>query len=277
MHSYVLWTGALYLYVIVRTKSLPIVFWQCPTQPLDKLISGNSSSTSESSFTDWMDNVHSSDGYIYFNEAQKRRYGAFKSMREGRINLVGPCPFPMLAGVARVALKQPYMGNPGTSGADSSSAIPPTLALSPHDQAEDLSAEALSMQWANSLLRDVYDYITEYNERTNTSCPEEIPQFRFVTSGLAMTTFPSENKEVFLVEELIRQEEEGPWRKYINNNSSRPCNFSDDKNKLRAKFLSFCQHVQYWRTGCLAFTSDFQGLFFVFFLLLSRTDACLEL
>jgi hypothetical protein len=236
------------------------MFWQCPTQPLDKLISGNGSHTSSS---DWMDNIQPTDGYIYFNVAQKQKYGSFKSMREGRINLVPTCPFPMVAGAALVALKQPYMDNPRITDSDSS-AIPATLALSPNDQAQDLSADALSTQWANSLLRDVYDFITEYNKHTNTAYPEEIPQFRFVTVGLAITTFPSEKKEVFLVEELIQQEEDGPWRKYINNNSSRPCNFSDNKNKLRAEFLSFCQHVQYWRTGRLAFTSDFQGLYFYF-------------
>ena len=206
-----------------------------------------------------MDNVHPSNGYISFNVAQKLKYGAFKSMREGRINMVGPCPFPLVAGVALVALKQPYMDNPGTMDADSSSAIP-TLSLSPDEQARELSADALSTQWANSLLRDVYDFISEYQKHANTACPAEIPQFRFVTAGLAMTTFPSDNKEVFLIEELIRHEEDGPWRKYINNNSSRPCFFPDDKNRQRAEFLAFCQHVQYWRTGGLAFTSDFQGM-----------------
>ena len=173
--------------------------------------------------------------------------------------MVGPCPFPLVAGVALVALKQPYMDNPGTMDADSSSAIP-TLSLSPDEQARELSADALSTQWANSLLRDVYDFISEYQKHANTACPAEIPQFRFVTAGLAMTTFPSDNKEVFLIEELIRHEEDGPWRKYINNNSSHPCYFPDDKNRQRAEFLAFCQHVQYWRTGGLAFTSDFQGM-----------------
>ena len=169
--------------------------------------------------------------------------------------MVGPCPFPIVAGAAPVALKQPYMDNPGITDADSSSVIL-TLSLSPDDQARELSADALSTQWANSLLQDVYDFISEHQNHANT----EIPQFCFVTVGLAMTTFPSDKKEVFLIEELIRHEEEGPWRKYINNNSSRPCYFPDNKNRQRAEFLAFCQHVQYWRTGGLAFTSDFQGV-----------------
>jgi len=125
----------------------------------------------------------------------------------------------------------------------------------------DLAADALSTQWADSLLRDVYNFISEYQKQTKTVCPVDIPIFRFVTSGLAVTTFPSAtpDKEVFLVEELI-QHEDGPWKKYINNNYSCPCYFSDNKNRWRSEFLAFCQHVQYWRTGCQVFTSDFQGI-----------------
>jgi len=58
-----------------------------------------------------MNNVHPINGYISFNAAQKPKYGAFKSMREGQINIVGKCPFPTMAGgAALVALKQPFMG-----------------------------------------------------------------------------------------------------------------------------------------------------------------------
>ncbi|KAN0130304.1 hypothetical protein V8E53_011927, partial [Lactarius tabidus] len=67
-----------------------------------------------------------------------------------------------------------------------------------------------------------------------------------------------QKKEAFLVEELI-QSTDGPWRKYINNDSSHPHYFGGHENRQRAEFLAFCQHVQYWRTGCQAFTSNFQG------------------
>lgn len=48
------------------------------------------------------------------------------------------------------------------------------------------------------------------------------PSFQFVTLDLAVQIFPSASpntKEVFFVEELLQQEEDGPWQKYINNNS----------------------------------------------------------
>ena len=136
-----------------------------------------------------MDDVHSTNGYIFFNVAQKLKYGAFKSMQEGQIDIV-QCPFLTVAGAALVALKQPYMDNPGTTEDDTSFAIPLMLSLSPDDQVRELTADALLMQWANSLLQDVYDFISEYKNQASTrhldTCPD-IPSFQFVTTGLAVT------------------------------------------------------------------------------------------
>ena len=68
-----------------------------------------------------------------------------------------------------------------------------------------------------------------------------------------------EQKDIYLVKELIWTED-GPWKKYINNNSSFPHHFYDKENQHCADFLAFCQHVQYWIMGCQAFMSDFQGV-----------------
>jgi hypothetical protein len=110
------------------------------------------------------------------------------------------------------------------------------------------------------LLQDIYDFIAEYHQSRPDTCPCPIPQFQFVASGLAMMNVMGsspDKKEVFLIEELIQSDR--PWRKYINNNLSHPCNFNNDENLSHAEFLAFCQHVQYWRTNTLVFTSDFQG------------------
>ncbi|KAH8991704.1 hypothetical protein EDB92DRAFT_1759758, partial [Lactarius akahatsu] len=160
-----------------------------------------------------------------------------------------------------VTLKQPYLSN-HSSGSDLSSSIIPTLCLSPEGQVKELSADALSIQWASSLLQDIYDFIESYHKSHPLTCPATIPVFQFVTCGLAMTNIPgatAQHKEVYLVEELIQPDHDGPWRKYINNNSSHLCYFKDTNNYRCSEFLAFCQHVQYWRTGCLVFTSDFQG------------------
>ena len=218
-----------------------------------------------------MHEVQPKNGYILYNSTQILQYGAFKEMREGQIDLVGQSPFSSTpasshgngnshTGPVAVTLKQPYLHNRNINhGLDSLSSLLSTLPLSPDNQVKELAADSLSIQWAGALLQDVYEFVASYQSGSAT-LPFAIPQFRFVVSGLAMTNIPGkgpEEKEVFLVEELIRSN--GPWRKYINNNSSRPCQFSDNENIRRTEFLAFCQHVQYWRTGGLVFTSDFQG------------------
>lgn len=218
-----------------------------------------------------MQEVHPQNGYIFFDTTDKLQYGAFKSMREGQIDLLGgPCPFPTISPTisnegatsikVSVALKQTYNSNFSHS-IDLSSHAVPTLSVSPDEQIKDLAADALSTQWASSLLQDVYDFMDLYHQSHSKTCPEMIPLFKFVMTGLAITNVPGEaleHREVYLIEELI-QPSDGPWRKYINNNSSCPRGFNDPDDQHRAQFLAFCQHVQYWRTGCQAFTSDFQG------------------
>jgi hypothetical protein len=219
-------------------------------------------SVTDSGFRDWMHEAQAQNGFILFNASQKQQYGALKSMKEGQLNLIGAtCPFPTTSnGVTSVALKQSYLPNYSHSSDLSSSAVP-TLSLLPNEQIKDLAVEALSIQWAMSLLEDVYTFIASYHWSQQATCPIKILQFRFVKAGLVVTNVPStapEKKEVFLVEELI-QSTDGPWRKYINNNSSQPHYFGGHENQQHAEFLAFCQHVQYWRTSCQAFTSDFQG------------------
>ena len=221
-----------------------------------------------------MKEVQPQNGFIFYNTTDKLQYGAFKSMQEGQINLMGPCPFPTDSRLSptsssdsatsikvSIALKQMYKTNfSRNSDLSSSISIVPTLRVSPEEQIKDLTADALSTQWASSLLQDVYDFMASYQSQ-HATCPATIPLFRFVKSGLAITNVPGEapdNRDVYLIEELIRPND-GPWRKYINNNSSCPRIFHDSENQHCSQFLAFCQHVQYWRTGCQAFTSDFQG------------------
>ncbi|KAI9450929.1 hypothetical protein BJY52DRAFT_1226912 [Lactarius psammicola] len=173
--------------VVDGLLSFPILFWLCPTKPLKLLISSHCATNS--SFGDWMDEVHPKNGFIFFNTAQNLQYGAFKSMREGQIDLRW------------------------------------VMSLFVDSR---LSGQAHFFKTFMTLSSHIIKV-------TVATCPVTIPQFRFVTSGLAMTNVPGaapKQKEVYLVEQLI-QSDDGPWRKYINNNSSHPC--------------------------CLVFTSDFQG------------------
>jgi hypothetical protein len=94
----------------------------------------------------------------------------------------------------------------------------------------------------------------------------QFPQFRFVELTLALDLERSrslDNKRqknaVFLVEEVIAEDQQGPFRKYLNNVSSIPLPMSNKEDNDRARFLAFSQHVQYWKTERQVFVSDYQG------------------
>jgi hypothetical protein len=60
------------------------------------------------------------------------------------------------------------------------------------------------------------------------------------------------------LEEVVG-EKEGPFRKYLNNVSAVPVSFMDKENDEHAQFITFMQHVQYFKTRKLAFISNYQG------------------
>ena len=66
-------------------------------------------------------------------------------------------------------------------------------------------------------------------------------------------------KATFLLEEVIDENTEGPFRKYLNNVSPEPLVMETKKDEEWAKFLAFSQHVQYWKTKKQVFVSDYQG------------------
>jgi hypothetical protein len=61
-----------------------------------------------------------------------------------------------------------------------------------------------------------------------------------------------------ILEELI-DASQGEFRKFVHNGSALPLLLPDDDDYDLACFLCFCQHVQWSKTGSLAFVSDFQG------------------
>ena len=78
----------------------------------------------------------------------------------------------------------------------------------------------------------------------------------FVKSALAISEI---DQEVFLLEEVISEDVEGPFIKYIGNGSVKPYDFLKSEARRRGELLSFCQHVQFLKTKGLAFVGDFQG------------------
>ncbi|KAK2460511.1 hypothetical protein APHAL10511_007474 [Amanita phalloides] len=140
----------------------------------------------------------------------------------------------------------------------------------PHDsqkQFQNLSMEITCIVWAQALLNVVYDFITAETVSLGQP-PFQIPKFRFVESVLAVE-HPSDSDAragaagqkttIFLVEEVIAEDLQGPYRKYLNNISPVPLSMASKEDVDRAKFLAFSQHVQYWKTKKQAFVSDYQG------------------
>ena len=127
-------------------------------------------------------------------------------------------------------------------------------------QFQNLSMEIACTVWAQALLDLVYKFISQEDSGC---CPLNVPKFRYVELALAMEGSPDgtkkQNGAVFLVEEVIAEEREGPFRKYLNNVSPVPLTTTCKEDEIRAKFLAFSQHVQYWKTKKQVFVSDYQG------------------
>ena len=95
--------------------------------------------------------------------------------------------------------------------------------------------------------------------------PFDIPRVCFVDAGLALSYAPGVTRyskvgsihTAFLIEEFI--EGGNNFIKYIHNSSATPLLDPDEEGYELALFFSFAQHVQFVKTGGLAFISDFQG------------------
>ncbi|KZO98645.1 hypothetical protein CALVIDRAFT_465332, partial [Calocera viscosa TUFC12733] len=129
--------------------------------------------------------------------------------------------------------------------------------------------EVRSLMWANSLQGLVLEEIAAIREKAGPDdAPNniEIPQVRFVESGLFRVTQANPGKDkkksrsglTYLVEELIEAAENDGFLKYLHNASAVPREFAGKKGDIAA-FLSFSQHLQFDKTGGLVYISDYQG------------------
>lgn len=182
---------------------------------------------------------------------RKPRYGAIKQTRTGR--LPTPVQTGAFAGRTEVAVKQ--VTNRMNIGGESFRTVYPGST-----QLELLAPELMCAAWAKALLESTWQYVRSAVMRKG--LPEfgvPDPPMQFVNAALA--TELGGEKNVFLLEELIDDRKQGAkFVKYIHNGSASIC--LDDMElqyTLRAEFLSFSQHHQYWSTHKLAFISDYQG------------------
>ena len=154
-----------------------------------------------------------------------------------------------------------------TQGAKTPSTLTTTITpyLGPSAVAR-IEMELKCILWAQALLQLSYDYIKTFDDDNGPPPPHLMnpPQFRFVRAALAVKQGKSSrDTRAFLLEEEIDEATKGKFRKYFNNTSPVPCQFSGEnatKNILRADFLAFTQHLQFWKTGKLVFVADYQGI-----------------
>jgi hypothetical protein len=106
----------------------------------------------------------------------------------------------------------------------------------------------------------IYEFIKKHVEKHGAP-PFKIPTMRFVKNALLI------GNQAYMVEEVIDEETDGIFVKYIGNGSVKPSDFLNGFAAYQAKFLAFAQHVQHLKTMGLAFISDFQGM-------LSMTTTC---
>ncbi|KAJ7086781.1 hypothetical protein B0H15DRAFT_781757 [Mycena belliarum] len=198
--------------------------------------------------------------------------GAFKMARSGETN---PALFSDRSNFD-VCVKQTYYMSKDLKIAGSSITTGYPIAQDYHSQASKSSyigvrqlivpkAKLLSMEvrclgWGNVLLFMVYDFIRRSIREMDVPPPFAIPQMRFVNAALASTQdVAGDSRDLFLVEERIREDKEGKFRKYINNRAAIPTQFQNAGDNERAAFLAFTQHVQYYMTFKTVFVSDYQG------------------
>ncbi|KAG1780739.1 hypothetical protein EV702DRAFT_964224 [Suillus placidus] len=138
------------------------------------------------------------------------------------------------------------------------------------DELPKLFKEANVLYWASSLLQLTYDFI---DHRLASYCPppSPIPQVRFVEAGLALAFVQGPTAAskpgsrtcpihaCYLLEELIDGGDDA-FLKFIHNMDANPLLNELDYGYDLAVFFSFTQHVQYVKTGGLAFISDYQGI-----------------
>ncbi|KAJ7197968.1 hypothetical protein GGX14DRAFT_525939 [Mycena pura] len=129
--------------------------------------------------------------------------------------------------------------------------------------------EANVLQWSTSIFGLSDDFIQNFITH-NGQPPFKIPYPRFIHAGVALvhSALPavSSSKSTsnvarsYLVEELIDGHRDN-FRKFIANRSAKPLASVLAEAELAhvAEFLSFTQHVQYWKTKAMVYLSDLQG------------------
>jgi hypothetical protein len=158
---------------------------------------------------------------LMYNLRAKPKYGAFKQAIFGYVDR------PALWNSTLVAIKQCFYTSPSTGT---------RVLYDKHSQLKKLTAELNCLRWASALMGIVYNFIDEHKATNGLSPLFLIPEMIFVRSALAIS---ETDQEVFLLEEVINEEVEGPFiSKYIGNGSVKPYDFLKSEERRRGEFVN---------------------------------------
>ncbi|KAJ6470314.1 hypothetical protein C8R45DRAFT_937223 [Mycena sanguinolenta] len=139
--------------------------------------------------------------------------------------------------------------------------------LMPTDEYRKTLMEANILLWAGSTMAFTYSFIYHFIQNSSHPPPFEIPDVRFVHAGVAIVHQQLSGSAVpvssticrsYLIEELIDEGQDG-FHKFLNNGSAVPLPSMNKSVSALAEFLSFTQHVQYYKTKAMLYLSDLQG------------------
>ncbi|KZT57982.1 hypothetical protein CALCODRAFT_418388, partial [Calocera cornea HHB12733] len=134
----------------------------------------------------------------------------------------------------------------------------PRLRFGVEDENRFLEQEANLLYWATSLHELAQSFASKFLSENPKSAASklELPETCFVLGGLFQHGQESGNERSGLV--VLIEELGSSFIKFINNSSPVPC-VSEGPAGTVGRYLAFCQHVQYVKTGGLAIISDYQG------------------
>lgn len=191
--------------------------------------------------------------------AQYTGAGAFKTCQNGHITLL-PAPDVGNIGLVSndlVAAKRCFYKDTTASNVQYCRYVGST-------DLEKMQLEANTMYWAHSLTAMAQQFL-DSKERP----PFALPRPRFVDAGLALVysepgphTSKRQLHHVWLLEEHMAAE---GFKKYILNDNAVPLMGKGEEGYEMAQYLCFVQHIQYEKTGGLAYVSDFQGKHHAFY------------
>lgn len=210
-------------------------------------------------------------GVLRFNPKSKPLgVGGFKTAHFGQLNLT-PLAEGGLGVLANqhVAIKRPYRWKKGKEKdqGQSNDPVDPIMKdigrFAFDIELQHVLAEANLLYWASSLMAFTYSFIAREMDASPSPPPFLIPSVQYVRGAVAIAQTPggknSPTHNAYLLEELIDEDSEGPFRKYVHNADAGPLQEAYEPGYDLAVFFCFCQHVQYTKTGGNAYISDFQG------------------